>query len=313
MSNNAVREWLIGLLIKSIGAISTEQDRLEVLGWLALVRETLTNTELSFKAKAQQIYHVSDSKKTAGIVLRSLNETVSNYKKADLPLSVKVAIPATMAAAVFVGGQGAGIAALGGAIGVPVLLLIFLGAAGVTSVLEAFFTQKSAQNYIGIVMSIIARDELYRRASKQLQSAMTGQPIEPKFYTMPKQDAEIRQQLLEMTPSDFERHVMSFFQREGLVAWVTQQSNDAGVDGFAKHDAGLIVVQCKRNAPDNSVGRPIVQQFKGVVEENQAWRGYIVTTSGFTKDAVESAQKNEKLVLVDMGELVKWHVEGLKL
>ena len=94
--------------------------------------------------------------------------------------------------------------------------------------------------------------------------------------------------------------------------WVTKPSNDFGVDGFAKHPEGLIVVQCKRNALDNLVGRPVVQQFKGVVEENNAYRGYIVTSSSFTREAIESAKLNDKLVLVDRERLINWHFGGVK-
>lgn len=309
-SSNRVRDWLVSVLVKAIQAVSTEQDRLEVLGWLALVRQTLLSETLSGRGKAAEIYRLSDSKKTAGIVLRSVGTSVNNYKNADLPLAVKVALPATLAAAALVGGQGAGVVAFGGAIGVPVLLLVFLGAAGVTSVLEAFFSNRAAQDYIGVVLAIIVRDEMYRRAKKDLQEAMVASPIEPKAHAVPKEDAELRQALLAMSPDAFEQHVMSFFQSAGMLAWVTQRSNDAGVDGFARHAEGLIVVQCKRYAPENAVGRPTVQQFKGVVEENQAWRGYVVTTSRFTAEAVESAEKNDRLVLVDMERLVQWHVEG---
>ena len=312
-SSNKVRDWLVGVLIKSIQAVSTEGDRVEVLAWLALVRESLLNDGLSGRAKAAEIYRLSDSKKTAGIVLRSVGASVNNYKNADLPLAVKVALPATLAAAALVGGQGAGVVAFGGAIGVPVLLLVFLGAAGVTSVLESFFSSSSARDYVGVVMAVIVRDEMYRRAKKDLQEAMVASPIEPKAAPMPKAEADLRAALLAMSPDDFERHVMSFFQSAGLLAWVTQRSNDAGVDGFARHAQGLIVVQCKRYAPENKVGRPMVQQFKGVIEENGAWRGYVVTTSAFTAEAIDSANKNERLVLVDAEMLVRWHVDGLML
>jgi restriction endonuclease Mrr len=70
-------------------------------------------------------------------------------------------------------------------------------------------------------------------------------------------------------------------------------------------------VQCKRNAKENGVGRPTVQQFKGVVEENSAWRGYIVTTSYFTNEAVESAAKNDKFILIDLVKLLEWHRSGI--
>ncbi|SPL69947.1 Mrr restriction system protein [Acinetobacter stercoris] len=91
---------------------------------------------------------------------------------------------------------------------------------------------------------------------------------------------------------------------------MTKKSNDAGVDGFVKHEQGLIVVQCKRNSENNLIGRPLVQQFKGVIEENNAFRGYIVTTSKFTKEALESAKMNDKLLLVDMEQLVEWHLNN---
>jgi restriction endonuclease Mrr len=51
-----------------------------------------------------------------------------------------------------------------------------------------------------------------------------------------------------------------------------------------------------------------VQQFKGVVEEQNALRGYIVTTSTFTEEAMQFAELSDKLVLVDIDALVRWHI-----
>jgi restriction system protein len=68
-----------------------------------------------------------------------------------------------------------------------------------------------------------------------------------------------------------------------------------------------MITQCKRNSPHNKVGRPTIQQFKGVVEEQNALRGYVVTTSTFTEEAVQSAVLSDKLILVDMDILVRWH------
>lgn len=117
----------------------------------------------------------------------------------------------------------------------------------------------------------------------------------------------LRQHLLEMDPFHFERHIMSFFEAAGFDSWTTRKSNDFGVDGFAKHRDGLLIVQCKRNAPANKVSRPVIQQFKGVVEEQNALRGYVVTTSTFTEEAIQSADLSDKLVLIDMTDLVQWH------
>lgn len=39
-----------------------------------------------------------------------------------------------------------------------------------------------------------------------------------------------------------------------------------------------------------------------------------MTTSKFTKEAIESSKLNKKLILVDMDQLVEWHVNaGLKI
>jgi len=68
-----------------------------------------------------------------------------------------------------------------------------------------------------------------------------------------------------------------------------------------------MITQCKRNSTDNKIGRPTIQQFKGVIEEQNALRGYVVTTSTFTEEAIQSAELSEKLVLVDIDSLVRWH------
>jgi hypothetical protein len=79
---------------------------------------------------------------------------------------------------------------------------------------------------------------------------------------------------------------------------------------YVFHPDGVIVVQCKRYGVDNAIGRPTIQQFKGVIEEQRAYRGYFVTTSRFTDEATESASKSDCIVLVDGNELIRWHETG---
>ncbi len=306
--------WLASTFVKMIQSVSTEQDRLDILSWLALVREVLANKNLGEIEKLKKIHALSDAKETIKILMRSTEAAFKNYKNADIPLSLKIAIPVTLAAATVVGGAGVGVAAFGSAIGMPVLVLIFLGTAGISSILESFISSKDSQSYIGVVMALIVKDEMYRRANKQMQDNMIAEPLQPIKSNVPKEDIEkLKKSLWEMDAFVFEQHVMSFFQDQGYLAWVTKKSNDAGVDGFAKHEQGLIVVQCKRHSENNLVGRPVIQQFKGVIEENNAYRGYVVTTSKFTKEAIESAKLNEKLILVDMDMLVEWHLVENKI
>ncbi|MGI1191481.1 restriction endonuclease [Acinetobacter baumannii] len=309
---NKSENWIVSIFVKIIQSVSTEQDRLDVLSWLVLVREILDNKTLSTFEKIKKIKEISHAGETVKIVMRSVGTALNNYKNADIPWSLKVAIPITLGAAAVVGGPGVGIAAFGGAIGMPLLVLVFLGTAGITSIFESFFSSKASQSYIGVVMALIVKDEIYRRANKELQKAMTSEALQPKKSNLATDDLQkLKQSLWSMDAYVFEQHVMSFFQDKGLLAWVTKKSNDAGVDGFAKHENGLVVVQCKRYSENNLVGRPAIQQFKGVIEENNAWRGYIVTTSRFTQEAKDSAFTNDKLFLVDLDLLIEWHFNGL--
>jgi restriction system protein len=257
----------------------------------------------------KQLNALINSRTAIVAIAKSVSEAASNYRKSNLPWSIKIALPATLAAIPFVGGHAAGIAAFGGALGVPVLLLVFLGTAGITSIIEAVVTSPEARTHIAEIIDVIIEDERLRRTSAQMKAAMKDQPMDPTRFAMPVEEMALRQYLLSMDPFDFEHHSMSFFQGAGLTACVTPKSNDFGLDGWAMHSDGLIIVQCKRNSTENKVGRPTIQQFKGVAEEQNAHRGYVITTSTFTEDATESAALTSKIVLVAMDDLVRWHVE----
>jgi restriction system protein len=78
---------------------------------------------------------------------------------------------------------------------------------------------------------------------------------------------------------------MPFFLVAGLAdASMTRRTGDKGIHGIARHAQGIIVVQCKRNAQENKVGGPAIREFKGAMADYSAWRGYFVTTSGFTRE-----------------------------
>lgn len=84
-------------------------------------------------------------------------------------------------------------------------------------------------------------------------------------------------------------------------------SGDGGVDGVIDQDPlGLarIYVQAKRYAPDNIVGRPQVQGFVGALHGQQANQGVFITTSGFSREAIEYAHNvSASVILVDGARL----------
>jgi restriction system protein len=193
---------------------------------------------------------------------------------------------------------------------VPVILLIFLGVTGIMTVIAALVRHPNARPYLAVVLELIASDEILRQIKAAIKNGSQGPPKEPVRSKMPEDKRDIQEKLLAMDPYVFESHVMSFFMAAGMIASVTQKSNDEGVDGFARHPQGLILVQCKRYGPENLVGGPAAQQFWGVVLQHEAWRGYFVTTSQFTAGAVKTAELSKKIVLVDMNEFVRWHQSG---
>jgi len=120
--------------------------------------------------------------------------------------------------------------------------------------------------------------------------------------------------ILTQTPGFFEHLVLEVLQAMGYggkLATATEhlgQSGDEGVDGRINQDAlGLdqILVQAKRYAPDNIVGRPAIQGFIGSLASQGVTKGVFITTSAFTREARECVQRgsNLKVVLID-GEML---------
>jgi hypothetical protein len=306
---NGVKAWLVGVFASTINRATRPEDRVLAIRWLGQSRDVVASHASSIQ-KLKELNALINSRTTIKAIAKSVSEAASNYRKSNLPMSMKIALPATLAAIPFVGGHAAGIAAFGGALGVPVLLLVFLGAAGITSIIEAVVRAPEARTHIAEIIDVIIEDERLRRTSAQMKAAMKDQPMDPTRFPMPVEEMALRQYLLSMDPFDFEHHSMSFFQGAGFIkACVTPKSNDFGLDGWALHDDGLVVVQCKRNSTENKVGRPTIQQFKGVVEEQNAYRGYVITTSSFTEEAIASAALASKVMLVAMDDLVRWHAE----
>lgn len=248
------------------------------------------------------------SSKVVEMIVDLVRQSMIGFRDSALSKPLRMVFPATLMALPVLGAQGVGMAALGGILSGPSVVLVFLGAAGTASILDAVVFQGSAMG--GAHPPIGARE----KASDALPSVPVSVGAYPaSSYDLPEDETLLRRALQDMNPFDFERHVMGFFSRSGMEAWVTSKTNDMGVDGFARHPRGLIVVQCKRHSTGNLVGRPVIQQMKGVVAEHNALRGYLVTTSRFSDKARHSAKMSDQLVLVDMPELLRWHMEPPRL
>jgi restriction system protein len=83
-------------------------------------------------------------------------------------------------------------------------------------------------------------------------------------------------------------------------------TGDGGIDIIATLDKSIVggryLFQCKRFAPDNLVGAPTVRDFYGAVTADRAVKGILISTSDFTVQAREFAQR-VGVELIDAAQL----------
>ncbi len=92
--------------------------------------------------------------------------------------------------------------------------------------------------------------------------------------------------LLSMEPSRFEDFIAKLFTDLGFDVTQTPYSSDGGKDAIALKDGKKYLIECKKYAADNLVGRPDLQKFYGAMAIEKADGGYFVTTSRFTDHAI---------------------------
>ena len=111
------------------------------------------------------------------------------------------------------------------------------------------------------------------------------------------------------TPAFFERVVVSLLLSMGYGGTFAEagraigKAGDDGVDGVIDQDTlGLdrVYIQAKRYQLDNSIGPGAIRDFFGSLDMHKATKGLFVTTSTFTKSAMETADKlGKRIVLID--------------
>jgi len=137
-------------------------------------------------------------------------------------------------------------------------------------------------------------DEILRAAQKRIEDSLA---------------AELIDRIRGASPAFFERLVVDLLLSMGYggsvedAGSVLGRSGDDGVDGVIDQDAlGLdrVYVQAKRYAADNTVGAGAIRDFFGSLDRHKASKGLFVTTSSFSKSAVETASfLSKRIALVD--------------
>ncbi len=129
--------------------------------------------------------------------------------------------------------------------------------------------------------------------------------------------AELIQQVKNCSPSFFEKLVIDLLISMGYggtkkdAGEAIGRSGDEGLDGIIKEDRlGLDIVYIQAKRWENPVSRPEIQKFAGALLGRKAKKGIFITTSAFTKDAREYAEKIEsKIVLIDGDALAQLMID----
>lgn len=157
--------------------------------------------------------------------------------------------------------------------------------------------------------------------SKKSGDATPEEELELSFKQINKNLAdELLENILNNDSLFFERLVLDLLLNMGYgdfrenAGHTTQASNDEGIDGVISQDRlGLdkIAIQAKRYARNNVIGRPILQSFAGALLGKGLTKGVFITTSTFTKGAIDYAnnQVNLTIILIDGDKLADLMIE----
>jgi restriction system protein len=116
--------------------------------------------------------------------------------------------------------------------------------------------------------------------------------------------------ILEASPASFEKLIIDLLLAMGYGGSRADagdqlgRTGDGGVDGVIREDRlGLdrVYLQAKRYKPGNPVDSPTVQGFVGALVGRGAQKGVLITTSTFTKHALEAAKQSGALRIILIG------------
>lgn len=106
--------------------------------------------------------------------------------------------------------------------------------------------------------------------------------------------AELLDRVYDQSPEFFEQLVLDLLRAMGYggsredAAERLGRSGDAGVDGVIREDRlGLDAIYVQAKKWRDVVGRPEIQKFFGALHGQRATKGVFITTSSFSRDAVE--------------------------
>ncbi len=165
------------------------------------------------------------------------------------------------------------------------------------------------------------REDSIENETSEEQSKQTPEELLEIAYQKIRKSlaSELLNNVVDLSPSFFEKLVVELLVKMGYGGSIKDagkamgKSGDEGIDGTIKEDKlglDIIYIQAKRWKPGNVVGRPELQKFVGALAGQGAKKGIFITTSNFTKEAIEYTPRNEtKIVLIDGHQLAQLMID----
>ena len=169
----------------------------------------------------------------------------------------------------------------------------------------------------------LKRDDKETTLENQQIAVSTQTPeeiLEDSYQSIRKSLAqELLDKITILSPTFFERLVVELLVKMGYGGSMKDagkaigKSGDEGIDGTIKEDKlglDIIYIQAKRWQPGNVVGRPEIHKFVGALAGQGAKKGIFITTSSYTKEALDFVPRNEtKIVLIDGYKLAQLMID----
>lgn len=130
-------------------------------------------------------------------------------------------------------------------------------------------------------------------------------------------EVDLLDQVKGASPGFFERLVVDLLVAMGYggsrqdAGRAIGKSGDEGIDGIIKEDKlGLDTIYIQAKRWEAVVGRPEIQKFAGALQGHRATKGVFITTSSYSREAVDYAGRiSTKIILIGGRELTQLMID----
>ncbi len=159
------------------------------------------------------------------------------------------------------------------------------------------------------------------RVVPEIENAEKQSPEDLLVYGYQKIRQELADELITQirscSPEFFERLVVEMLVKMGYggsrkdAGRAIGKSGDEGIDGIIKEDKlGLDIIYIQAKRWGNTISRPEIQKFAGALQGHRAKKGIFITTSNFSREALDYASKiDSRIVLIDGEQLAQLMID----